>query len=799
MSSITIPTPPETKYEISSDEFISAVQRLSFIQREWFYRKRGRDISNKEMFPDVNFEDDQLYIVLIETKCLSQDERLLEFLRYGGADFRPTFIFLKCILPGFNLSETFTNEWVFIHTYIEKGIRIETNSQIGNIKIGKDSWNENILLSHGGTCNNIIVFDSSRTKDIQIITDGKCGAIRVDNSSSCGDVLVIQNGKCRSIYISDESSMEQISLLRNSQIESIYVENGSRIEKISVLANSKCEDISIKHNSKCAGIRISNESEGGNIRIEEKSQFGDVEVTQNSKCKLILVGKGSQSKQVLIEKESQSGSILIEKGSRCRYIYIEKKSAGGFIWIDGGSHCKSIHVGDKSSADFVYIKNNSQCDALSFNSSKADSINVTKNSLVGPVSILGDSQIEMLEIHEGSLSGDIRIKNGKVGAIVIEHNFCSITLRNAIVSVMKITNCSLHQLVIETGVKFELYIDSCSINHLQLYKTSLLKDTIVSIINSKVYIIQLQELLIQGQFILRNIEVAAKPFVWQPRIKKYNQEENKIKMRDIHADKRALLEKLRHDYDFEVDALRNNPILKGHIQPLFRIVNSSLGKTEITGSNLTGFHFEYRDSKLLEVFISGTQLPREKIDIYNEELEASLPNKVYFEQKISIYNQLKRIFENQGDIVEGTWYHAKAMANQQRLLSLYYDERPGKLPRKWWSEEAFDLFNFWLNKKSNNHGESWRRALCFSFYVLFSIYILYFISANWGRPFEWSGTGDFIGNFFSFLDITHKIDFMVDKEKLNGFAKFLDFFGRIATGYCIFQFIAAFRRHGKKG
>lgn len=34
---------------------------------------------------------------------------------------------------------------------------------------------------------------------------------------------------------------------------------------------------------------------------------------------------------------------------------------------------------------------------------------------------------------------------------------------------------------------------------------------------------------------------------------------------------------------------------------------------------------------------------------------------------------------------------------------------------------------------------------------------------------------------------------------LTKYPTIMDFFGRVATGYCIFQFIAAFRRHGKRG
>jgi hypothetical protein len=42
------------------------------------------------------------------------------------------------------------------------------------------------------------------------------------------------------------------------------------------------------------------------------------------------------------------------------------------------------------------------------------------------------------------------------------------------------------------------------------------------------------------------------------------------------------------------------------------------------------------------------------------------------------------------------------------------------------------------------------------------------------------------------------MDFMADKAELNAMAKFLDFIGRIAIGYGVYQLIVAFRRHGRK-
>jgi len=49
----------------------------------------------------------------------------------------------------------------------------------------------------------------------------------------------------------------------------------------------------------------------------------------------------------------------------------------------------------------------------------------------------------------------------------------------------------------------------------------------------------------------------------------------------------------------------------------------------------------------------------------------------------------------------------------------------------------------------------------------------------------WKSFDDFIGNYFAFFDLTHKIDFMVGKSALNATAIFLDFLGRIAIGYSV--------------
>jgi hypothetical protein len=56
---------------------------------------------------------------------------------------------------------------------------------------------------------------------------------------------------------------------------------------------------------------------------------------------------------------------------------------------------------------------------------------------------------------------------------------------------------------------------------------------------------------------------------------------------------------------------------------------------------------------------------------------------------------------------------------------------------------------------------------------------------------------DLIGYYFSFLDITHRSDFLVEKVELNGCSLAIDYFNKILVGFFIYQFVAAFRKYGK--
>lgn len=102
-----------------------------------------------------------------------------------------------------------------------------------------------------------------------------------------------------------------------------------------------------------------------------------------------------------------------------------------------------------------------------------------------------------------------------------------------------------------------------------------------------------------------------------------------------------------------------------------------------------------------------------------------------------------------------------------------------------------------INSFSNNHGLSIARPLVWFLTLSILIYLTYLFSL--GRLFNSNEIDyDLIGYYFSFIDITHRNDFLVDKDEFNVFSLTIDYLGKVVFGFLIYQFIAAFRKYGKK-
>lgn len=144
--------------------------------------------------------------------------------------------------------------------------------------------------------------------------------------------------------------------------------------------------------------------------------------------------------------------------------------------------------------------------------------------------------------------------------------------------------------------------------------------------------------------------------------------------------------------------------------------------------------------------------------------------------------QLKKAVETTGNYYEAQKLQAVAHEALRKIPSI---------PRE-------DRIVLAINRGSNNHGLQVKRAFCWLLACSIAFYLLYLFSLH--RLFTSASIDlNLIGYYFSFLDLTHRSDFLVDtKAELNGWALTIDYFNKVVVGFLTFQLISAFRKYVKK-
>lgn len=155
----------------------------------------------------------------------------------------------------------------------------------------------------------------------------------------------------------------------------------------------------------------------------------------------------------------------------------------------------------------------------------------------------------------------------------------------------------------------------------------------------------------------------------------------------------------------------------------------------------------------------------------------------HHKDQYEIFLQLKKALEATGNIYESL----KLQAISQTALKNIKSIAPA------------DKFILSLNRISNNHGLSISRPFV-GFVIVTVIFYLLFLWSG-GLLYQPNCVFDpnLIGYYFSFIDITHRSDFLLAKQaNLNGFSFFFDYINKVLMGYLIFQFISSFRKYGKR-
>lgn len=223
-------------------------------------------------------------------------------------------------------------------------------------------------------------------------------------------------------------------------------------------------------------------------------------------------------------------------------------------------------------------------------------------------------------------------------------------------------------------------------------------------------------------------------------------------------------------------------IAKTSLKNSIEFENSDLGKTTFIDCNFSEQKMLFDSSKITDIALAGAFLPN----------AANINSKdgILIQKKLAL-SQLKKVYQVMGDTVTSGQYYSEEMKTYMKTLKC-----------------GGEKINLWLNYHSNRNGQNWVRP--FWLILIFSsiLFTLYYLSLGFSIDFSINGLHQFFKNaafLLEFINPIRKSGFLPEaligiKEESNIPVKTIaiDSCAKLINAYLIYQFIAAFRKHGKK-
>lgn len=580
--------------------------------------------------------------------------------------------------------------------------------------------------------------------------------------------------------------------------------------------------MSFEHLVEPKNITISN-SIIDELIINACTKIGVVTVQKNCDINKLVVAK-SNLKNLYINDDVKIEELDFST-SNSDSIHIRRKCHIDTITFEGSivSHIgmyNNIHVGglyfNYPSNEVQRISINTSCRVDRFsiiNHKKISGIEISKRSIIKEMlldsveidfqTVSSDSKIIDLQISSSSKINRLSFYDSTAGMLRVWNNSTiqNTFINNAILDSITLYNCNIDTISIYHGSK----IRSISIQKLE------------SSINIEVNKSFIQELTLNNDrqiigsiydSIITNIHFKNSVITRESYLQLTNLEVNNLNINNTFIAGTFILNGITHlnnffGFDYNDSTSNGNhhiqnddftfPNVPYNLKSSICIANSDLGKTQLINFNIKRFDkFEYKNSKMLEVFVADTEFPSRQ-NIYHPDKEAT-QSQILEQQRLAL-SQFKKIYENRGDNIRATQALAEEVETYRAQLKL---EKPSTRKERW--NNRTERFNLWLNRISNYHGNNWFRAMLVTLGVNSLLFMLYSLSIG-NRP------GMDVSKFFTlaaysleFLNPLRKADFLKHDMpgECEGLSVFIDYLSRIIIAYFVYQTIAAFRKFGKK-
>lgn len=550
---------------------------------------------------------------------------------------------------------------------------------------------------------------------------------------------LVGNNRCSIVLLNCQ--VHALHFTMSSYINQLFVGDSSKITEL-VFWGTNFESLFIADKSIVHNLKLTSSQYSGNILLENESTID------------FITAEESVFKNLTIQSNSHLGTFWLNNKSKLTDIVVRESSIGGLAIL----HDSTINnFNSRGSKIDKFSGLNSQLNDIKVDKSQIIEVDFRQNCQLDEISI-SDSKIRYFQLDDVTIKRIAFERHSRIQ--LIEINYLKEGCRH-----LTIDDCKIEWLTLRLSKSILLNINNCKIWTLNFHEKVFPKDGILHIADCQLNKIRIESFLNQGTIFYTNVQ----PLV-EDDILATNEHNQPI-----------------FNENSELTYIKSN-------SPASIIMsNSDLGKTSFIGSNLNKFDkFIFRNSKLLEVFIADTVLPKkEKIETIDNSVGRTL-----FEQRRLALGQFKKIYENRGDIANAIFYHAEEMETYRQCL--------GKSPRAETRTERWNMrgerFNLWLNKISSYYGNNWIKAFFVATLLNALLFCAYCLSLGFRLGSDTKLFWELTSYSFEFLNPLRKADFIKEMKgvNVNAVGRSIDYVSRVIIAYFVYQLIQSFRKFGRK-
>jgi hypothetical protein len=481
--------------------------------------------------------------------------------------------------------------------------------------------------------------------------------------------------------------------------------------------------------------------------------------------------------------EYDKGTVVFENIEVTTQIFAYGFSNEKHLWSIAFINCKLKNLNIRDSHVGSIIIKNTKIEQLTIEGSKIQSIDIREHSSVKSGLTFENSEIKKINardltclfyILKNCTVEEARLVYVKMRAdlqlIFCSFNTCIInrcTMTGADVNDLQLKHLlffihsEISHLTLNLIKPQKLSFDNVSIFHLQLYRRVIHKDVILEFNDCLISHIDFDSIQNFGYIYFKNIL----PFKW---------------WKDSKLGSEGILQE-----EIKKESAKRLIEKKTKIT----IQNSDLGRTSFIDCDLRLFNrFEFLNSKMLELFIAGSEMPQE---IY---IPHDYQNSKLLEQKRLGFSQFKSVYEKQGDNIRAWNYKAKELETYR--LQLRQQKTFNNLPER---------FNLGVLKFTSYYNTNWLRPLIFTLIIslfLFSIYCL-LLGNTLGKDLNlfwknFSFVGEFINPIHRAETLENNLRVFPENNISVSLARFVNYLSRIIIAFMVYETIQSFRRHGRR-